>query len=304
MSVVLSWRERPPVEPVRTCAFSGTDKMGSRARLAAGLLGSLALFPLVAAQGTLTRRRMPSLPAAKPPHRGLLPGVGPSLRILAIGDSSISGIGVARGDETVSATTARALARLTSRPVAWRAVGLSGATVRQAMHKLVPRLTPEPADLLIVAFGVNDAVAYRSPSAFAGNLAALVTAARGSVGDAAVVIAGVAPLVFFPGLPWPLRTILGWRCAALQAAAERLTEWLPRVVVQRFSALFVPAWFAGDGFHPNARAHALWGEEIAALALPLLADGGQPPSYLQKQTPVTLRQKPVTQRLTPAAQDR
>jgi hypothetical protein len=59
-----------------------------------------------------------------------------------------------------------------------------------------------------------------------------------------------------------------------------------------------------DGFHPNARAHALWGEEIAALALPLLADGDQPPSCLQGQTPVTLRQKPVTQRLTPAAQDR
>jgi hypothetical protein len=25
-----------------------------------------------------------------------------------------------------------------------------------------------------------------------------------------------------------------------------------------------------DGFHPNREAHALWGEEIASLALPLL----------------------------------
>jgi hypothetical protein len=28
--------------------------------------------------------------------------------------------------------------------------------------------------------------------------------------------------------------------------------------------------FAADGFHLNAHAHALWGEDIAALALPLL----------------------------------
>jgi len=40
--------------------------------------------------------------------------------------------------------------------------------------------------------------------------------------------------------------------------------------------MFVPELFASDGFHPNGRAHALWGEEIAALALPLLADGAKP----------------------------
>jgi hypothetical protein len=83
----------------------------------------------------------------------------------------------------------------------------------------------------------------------------------------------VGPLAFFPGLPWPLRTILGWRCAGLQAAAERVGNRLPRVAVERFSTPFVPDLFACDGFHPNGRAHALWGEEIAALALPLLKYG-------------------------------
>jgi hypothetical protein len=74
---------------------------------------------------------------------------------------------------------------------------------------------------------------------FARDLTALVSAARSCVGDAAVVIAGVAPLKFFPGLPSPLRGILGWRCTALQTAAERLADQLPRLVVERFSALFV-----------------------------------------------------------------
>jgi hypothetical protein len=82
----------------------------------------------------------------------------------------------------------------------------------------------------------------------------------------------VAPLACFPALPWPLRTILNWRSAALQEAAEGLAGRLPRLVVERFSEPLGPHLFAADGFHPNVEAHALWGEEIASLALPLLVD--------------------------------
>jgi lysophospholipase L1-like esterase len=165
--------------------------------------------------------------------------------------------------------TARSLARLTGRPAAWSAYGLSGATARQGLQQLLPGIAREPADLVIIAFSVNDATGYRSPTAFSDDLAALVTAARERVGEAAVVIGGVAPLMDFPALPWPLRTILGWRCAALQAAAEGLADRLPKLVVERVSTLG-PDLFASDGFHPNRRAHSLWGAKIAALALPLV----------------------------------
>lgn len=243
----------------------------SRPALVTGLAGSVALLPLAWAQGSVTRRRVPRLPAAAAPHAGEVPGVGKPIRVVGIGESSVSGVGLCRGDETVTAVTARALARQTGRPAAWRACGLSGATVRDALQRLLPRVAPEPADLLIVAFGVNDATSYRSPAAFADDLAELVTAARQRVGDAAVIIGGVAPLVSFPALPWPLRNILGWRSTALQAAADRLAGRLPRLAVERFSAPLTPDLFARDGFHPNAQAHSVWGEKIAALALPLVA---------------------------------
>jgi lysophospholipase L1-like esterase len=252
----------------RTVAYSATA--ASRAALATGVIGSLALLPVAWVQGRATRRRVPCLPPAKPPYEGSVPGAGSTIRVLAIGESTICGIGVSRGDETVTAATARALARSTGRPVAWRAHGLSGATARDGLERLLPRIAPEPADLLIVAFCVNDVTAYRSPAAFADDLAAIVTAARQRVGDAAAVIGGVAPLASFPALPWPLRSILGWRSAALRAAADRLAERVPKVVVERFSTPFEPDLFAADGFHPNSKAHQLWGEKIAALALPLV----------------------------------
>ena len=248
--------------------------LGDRAATttAAGLLGSLALFPLVAVQGTVTRRRVPSLPPVKPPYDGLVPGRGATIRIVAVGELTVAGVGLAHSDETVAATTARALARRTGRPVAWHGHGLSGATVSAAAARLLPKIAAEPADLLVISFGVNDTLAYRSPSAFADDLAALVTAMRARIGEVPVVIAGVAPLACFPALPWPLRTILNWRSVALQQAAEGLADRLPRVVVERFSEPLGPHLFASDGFHPNMEAHPLWGEEIASLALPLLLD--------------------------------
>jgi lysophospholipase L1-like esterase len=252
----------------RQRAFPGAAPLP--AAIAARLFGSFVLLPLVIAQGAATRRRVPRLPPARPPHHGLVPCAGKPIRLLAIGESTVCGVGLTSGEESVAATTARALARLTGRPIAWRAEGLSGATVSDARKQLLPRIAPELADLMLVAFGVNDATAYRSPAAFADDLAELVTAVRTRVGDPAVVVGGVAPLNCFPALPWPLRHILGWRSAALQAAADRLTQRLPRLVVEQISAL-EPDLFACDGFHPNRRAHAIWGEEIAALALPFVA---------------------------------
>jgi lysophospholipase L1-like esterase len=129
---------------------------------------------------------------------------------------------------------------------------------------------PEPIDVLVVAFGVNDATSYRSPIGFTKDIVELLTTVRARVGDAAVVIAGVAPLSSFPALPWPLRTILGWRSKALQAAVDRLPHRLTGVVVERFSTPLGADLFAEDKFHPNSKAHELWGEGIAALALPLV----------------------------------
>ena len=61
-----------------------------------------------------------------------------------------------------------------------------------------------------------------------------------------------------------------WLALSRAAGGGRsLSERLPRLVVERISAL-EPDLFACDGFHPNRRAHAIWGEEIAALALPFV----------------------------------
>jgi hypothetical protein len=83
--------------PVHNRRAARAARAASRARLAVGLTASLALLPLAWAQGSATRRRVPRLPSASPPYRGAVPGLGAPIRVLAIGESSISGVGIAAG---------------------------------------------------------------------------------------------------------------------------------------------------------------------------------------------------------------
>ena len=97
----------PPRQPTSSRSTSERQvfflgAIASRAAIAARLFGSFVLLPLVIAQGTTTRRRIPCLPPARPPHHGLVPGTGKSIRLLAIGETTVCGVGLASGDESVA----------------------------------------------------------------------------------------------------------------------------------------------------------------------------------------------------------
>jgi lysophospholipase L1-like esterase len=50
-----------------------------------------------------------------------------------------------------------ALADELSRGVSWRSVGESGATTKDILRKFLPPALEEPADILLVSIGTNDA---------------------------------------------------------------------------------------------------------------------------------------------------
>jgi lysophospholipase L1-like esterase len=135
---------------------AGSKKSASAALALFRLVSSIVLLPFLLRQGRTIQRNMRRLKPARPPFDGIVSGTGPAIRIIAIGESSVSGVGVVTGEDTLTAAAARRLAQQTNRRVAWRAIGLYGATVRDGFERLLP-LLQHPADLLIVAFGVNDA---------------------------------------------------------------------------------------------------------------------------------------------------
>ena len=181
-------------------------------------------LPIIAAQGLWVRQRARRSEEAPGPRQGLIgaAGSGPPLRLVAVGDSIIAGVGLASTSDALPAQLAQALASRLSRPVHWRAEGCNGARANQTLSQLQrqPELV-SGCDLLLVSAGVNDVTGLRRRSAFSTDLLQLLSLLQQHAPGARAVLAAAPPLEAFPLLPSPLRQLLGLRARQLdQLIAE------------------------------------------------------------------------------------
>lgn len=224
-------------------------------------------LPVIAAQGLWLRRQATRASEASGPRNGVI-GQGPPLRVLALGDSIIAGVGIAQINDALPGQFARALAAASGRAVHWQAVGANGATAadsRQRLHDL--RAALPSCDLVLLSTGVNDCTRLRRRAAFGADLHALRTQLRSSAPGCRLLLAAVPPLDAFPLLPSPLRQLLGMRARQLDAV-------MASVAADRLDALHVampfrpqPDGFGSDGFHPNRDACAVWAAWLVEHAL-------------------------------------
>ncbi|MEV7093251.1 SGNH/GDSL hydrolase family protein [Amycolatopsis sp. NPDC051045] len=219
------------------------------------------------AQAVYVKRTTPRLPGAAGPTEGHVPGRGEPFRLAVLGESTVDGVGAADHEEALTGCLARELAR-GGRAVRWQAVGRTGANARLVRTELVPLV--RPADLVVIALGVNDTIELRTAAAYRRDLLHLVIDLRRRLGSVDVLLAGVPPMSRFPALPRPLRDVLSTRSAALDRAAATLGR-LPGVRhLPMDPALLDPAAFASDRFHPGPAGYARWARTLAD-ALPVIS---------------------------------
>lgn len=246
---------------------------GARHQLLASL--SLALAPVALGQGLRLRNQALRLAEAPGDRHGEISGTAggasPALRLLAIGESPLAGVGLESAHQTVACCLADRIRQATERTVQWRILARGGVTAAAVRHKLLARLSAQPADLILIGLGVNDSIALRSARRWQRELEALINDVHALAGPAPVLLAGVPDMFYFPLLPNPLRTLLGTRSRLLDHAAARLaarradTSHVPLALDGRSTGLF-----CADGFHPNRAGHALWAEQLLPAALHLL----------------------------------
>lgn len=226
------------------------------------------LLPVLAAQALYARLTIPRLPVATGPNEGEIPGRYPVLRLLAVGESTVAGVGAVTQDQALACQCARWLRDFTGRAVCWKAVGFSSGNARSLLAR-VRRMEGLEADLAVVALGVNDVLAFRTPTKWIQDLAALVLALRERSGDIPVLLAGVPPVERFTALPQPLRNCLGRRARILDGKARGLVSRLPGLCHCR-TPLPRPEHLAADGFHPSPAGYSGWAW-VLAHALTTLA---------------------------------
>jgi lysophospholipase L1-like esterase len=223
------------------------------------------LLPVLLAQGYWIKKRTPRLPDAGGPREGTVAGECEPIKLIGVGESTVAGVGAATQETALTGQLALALNRQSKRSVNWLVVARSGINARKSLTELVPQLAGRRADVVLIGLGVNDSIEFHTGRRWALDIERLIEAIRCEVGDALVLLAGVPPLDYFPGLPQPLSFVLGARSAFLGEASAGVAKKMQRVVHVPFQIEKRGSrqLFCSDGFHPSELGYSLWAQQLA-----------------------------------------
>lgn len=206
-------------------------------------------------------------------------GPGVPLRVVAVGDSTLTAPGVRDESEIWVAEVCRRLSESTGRAVELGSFGVGGATAAQvAETQLASALAFEP-DLALVSVGANDVIRGVRWSRLVADLDHIVSTLVES--GAPVITSGVGDLGSIPRLAPPLRQM----ATALGRRADRAHG----VVANRHSAVKALQWdwaarefrtrsdiWSIDRFHPNREGHLIWADVCWEALQPLLPRWKEP----------------------------
>jgi lysophospholipase L1-like esterase len=225
---------------------------------------SLALLaargPQVLVQVGVLKREVPRLPDAARPWRGAEIGPDP-IRLLVLGDSTAAGVGVDSQDEALPGHLARAIRRRTDRGVSWRAVGRNGATTRDIVTDYLDDAVSEPADLIFLTIGANDAIHARTPLAFRRDLRRILTGLSAELPGALILLSSLPVFGLFTVFPEPLRTTLFRHSRNLERVARPIIASDPRwMMLANDPPPYGHDFFSTDRFHPSSSGYRDWAD--------------------------------------------
>ena len=224
------------------------------------------LLPFTLPQALHLRKNAPRFKDAQGPKKDTV-GAGPDMRMLAIGDSIIAGVGAPTLEQALVGQTAEALAKQTNRTVRWTMLGRTGANLETAERRLFPKLAKppydQPYDAIIVSMGVNDVTALRRTRDWRTRLRAFLTTLSEHSPNAVIALAGLPPLHIFPLLPQPLRFVIGLRGRTFDRIAQDVCSTLPNVVHVPVQFEPGPSRFSEDGYHPSVESYREFGQGMS-----------------------------------------
>ena len=223
-------------------------------------LATLALGPVLLAQGKRLRRTAPTLPEPAGEREGII-GDGPTLRLLILGDSAAAGVGADTQEAALAGQLAVALAP-TFR-LHWKLLAFTGATTRDILRRLT-REAPAAYDVVVTSLGVNDVTGRRALDTWRRQQLELIDLLRARLGATHIVLSGLPPMHRFPALPQPLRWYVGSRARDFNRVLAEVAASRPgcEFLALGHEMMDVSA-MASDGFHPGPPIYALWAREAA-----------------------------------------
>ncbi|MCY7377437.1 MAG: SGNH/GDSL hydrolase family protein [Pyrinomonadaceae bacterium] len=221
----------------------------------------LPFVPLLYWQGRRVRQKVGRLPDAKGATVGKFGEAAETRNLLAIGESTVAGVGANNHAEALGGQLAKYLSLELNKSVRWHVLGESGITVGETLERLVPHLPETAMDFVVVALGGNDTFKVSSPNRWRTGMTKLVKILRGKYPNAVILLANTPRVMDFTALPTILKMVL-WRISHLHHENAK-------ILVNEFENVFyydeagaVADGFFSDGVHPSAYGYALWSEAM------------------------------------------
>ena len=221
----------------------------------------LPFVPFLYWQGRRVRKKIGRLPDAGGEVVSVFGEFPETLNLLAIGESTVAGVGASNHAEALGGQLAKYLSLESSKSVRWHVLGESGITVNETLERLVPHLPDAPMDFVVVALGGNDTFKVSSPNRWRGGMIKLIENLRGKYPNAVILLANTPRVMDFTTLPTTLKMVL-WRISHLHHENAKILADEFENVFYYDEAGAPAAGFFADGVHPSAHGYALWAEAM------------------------------------------
>jgi lysophospholipase L1-like esterase len=224
------------------------------------------VLPFLYLQGKYTRLKVGKLPDAEGETSGEVVGNGEVINFLAIGESTIAGVGAKNHAEAMTGQFAKHLSLNTGKTVRWHTLGVSGITVHRTIAELVPKIPEVEFDVILIGLGGNDVFQLSTPKKWRNGMTELIEIFRRKYPNSTIYLSNVPMVRDFIALPNPTRYVLS-RVAKMQhfntldfvSKYENVHYYLPQ-------GKFKEEHFS-DGVHPSAHGYDLWAEEMVRFFL-------------------------------------
>jgi len=238
------------------------------------------LLPLVIYQGLRIKSTIPKLPEAKGDFGVIGNGDTNSLQIIAIGESSIAGVGVEESKDGLIASMAKTIAEQLDITTSWKIYARSGYTVKVVRDKLVSSITESKseADLIVLGIGGNDTFRLNRSRNWRKQVQQLIEDINDKFADTPVVFINMPPIKEMPAFTKPIKYVLNNLMEKfsfeLSNAIQKFDHvyYYSRVLSiddwkQRLNIYNQRAEFFSDGVHPSTLTYQIWGQDIAQFVL-------------------------------------
>ncbi|HFA49471.1 MAG TPA: SGNH/GDSL hydrolase family protein [Bacteroidetes bacterium] len=238
------------------------------------LLQAIPFLPYMWYYGKKIKKEMPQLPEPTDIN-GTTKSIGQTINLLALGESTIAGVGVDSHRDGITGQMADYLSKKINKKINWKIFAKSGLTAKDLCLKLKNENIKFRPDIIVIGLGANDAFHLNSPFFFQKYILQLIAILRKKFAAQPIVFINVPPISLFPAFPKIIKYFMGstvqlYRNELIDLANKYPNIWFYSKKLEDMdwgiNERTIHKYFS-DGVHPSKITYGLWGRAVGQYVL-------------------------------------